>query len=160
VNAFNRFVEGDGRTAGRTDSKVLPAAVAIYLSKGERAMTKAQQVYERVEALVAAGARKAKAFRTVADELGQPFNSMRGAYYSHTRKMGGGKAAPRKKAVTTEDAIESALIVLNKAIDGIDGEIMDAKQRADEAKAEYDRLRSSADERKAAIQAKVDALSA
>ena len=48
-------------------------------------MTKAQEVYDRVEALVASGVRKADAFRQVAEELGQPFNSMRGAYYAHTR---------------------------------------------------------------------------
>ena len=45
-------------------------------------MTKAQEVYERVEALVASGVSKADAFRQVADEYGQPFNSMRGAYYA------------------------------------------------------------------------------
>ncbi len=47
-------------------------------------MTKAQEVYERVEALVASGVKKADAFRQLADELGQPFNSVRGAYYAHT----------------------------------------------------------------------------
>jgi len=51
-------------------------------------MTKAQEVYERVEALVASGVRKADAFRQVAEEFGQPFNSMRGAYYAHTRSTG------------------------------------------------------------------------
>ena len=48
-------------------------------------MTKAQEVYERVEALVASGMKKADAFRQAAEEFGQPFNSMRGAYYAHTR---------------------------------------------------------------------------
>ena len=48
-------------------------------------MTKAQEVYERVEALMASGTRKADAFRQLADEYGQPMNSIRGAYYAHTR---------------------------------------------------------------------------
>jgi hypothetical protein len=125
-------------------------------------MTKAQEVYERVEALVASGARKADAFRQVADEFGQPFNSMRGAYYAHTRAIGQstptGPRRMRKRETTTEDAIEQATIVLNRAIDAIDAEIDIAKTRADEAKAEYEHLRDTAEDRKAAIQAKITAL--
>ena len=123
-------------------------------------MTKAQQVYDKVEALVASGVRKADAFQQVADEFGQPFNSMRGAYYAHTRTLGQSASRSRKKTTTTEDAIESATIVLNRAIDAIDTEVADAKTRTDEAKAEYEHLKGSAEERKTAIKAKVDALSA
>ena len=122
-------------------------------------MTKAQEVYERVEALVASGVRKADAFRQVAEEFGQPFNSMRGAYYAHTRSIGQSVPRTRKRQTTTEDAIDSAVIVLNRAIASIDGEIEVAKARAAEAKAEYEHLRDTAEERKAAIQAKIDALS-
>ena len=125
-------------------------------------MTKAQEVYERVEALVASGVRKADAFRQVAEEYGQPFNSMRGAYYAHTRATGEatptGSRRTRKRETTTEDAIEQAMIVLNRAIDAIDAEIDAAKTRADEANAEYEHMRDTAEERKAAIQAKITAL--
>jgi predicted nucleic acid-binding Zn-ribbon protein len=123
-------------------------------------MTKAQEVYERVEALVASGVRKADAFRQVAEEFGQPFNSMRGAYYAHTRSTGQSVPRPRKRQTTTEDAIESAVTALNRAIDAIGAEIAAAKTRAEEAKAEYEHLRDTAEERKAAIQAKIDALTA
>jgi RNA processing factor Prp31 len=123
-------------------------------------MTKAQEVYERVEALVASGVRKADAFRQVAEEFGQPFNSMRGAYYAHTRSIGQSVPRTRKRQTTTEDAIDSAVIVLNRAIASIDGEIEVAKARAAEAKAEYEHLLDTAEERKVAIQAKIDALSA
>lgn len=123
-------------------------------------MTKAQQVFEKVEALVASGVRKADAFQQVADEFGQPFNSMRGAYYAHTRTLGTKPSRPRKRETTTLDAIESATIVLTRAIDAIDAEVAAAKTRADEAKAEHEHLRDSAAERKAAIQTKVDALNA
>ena len=122
-------------------------------------MTKAQEVYERVEALVASGMKKADAFRQAAEEFGQPFNSMRGAYYAHTRSTGQSAPRTRKRQTTTEDAIDSAVIVLNRAIASIDGEIEVAKARAAEAKAEYEHLRDTAEERKAAIQAKIDALS-
>jgi RNA processing factor Prp31 len=123
-------------------------------------MTKAQEIYERVEALVASGVKKADAFRQVAEEYGQPFNSIRGAYYAYTRSSGQSAPRTRKRQTTTEDAIESAVIVLNRAITSIDGEIEVAKTRAEEAKAEYEHLRDSAEERKAAIQAKIDALGA
>jgi hypothetical protein len=117
-------------------------------------------VYERVEALVASGVRKADAFRQVADELGQPFNSMRGAYYAHTRTLGGTPPRPRRGEVTTGDPIEQALTVLTKAVESIETEVADAKTRVDEAKAEYEHLRDTAAERKATIQAKIEALKA
>lgn len=122
-------------------------------------MTKAQEVYERVEALVASGVKKADAFRQVADEYGKPFNSMRGAYYAHTRSLGGTPERSSKRSAAV-DPIESATIVLEKAIEAIDGEISAAKARAEQAKAEYEHLRDTAGERKTALQAKIDALKA
>ena len=123
-------------------------------------MTKAQDVYDRVEALVASGVRKADAFRQVADEFEQPFNSMRGAYYAHTRTLGGSPSRPRKQAATNGDPIEQAMTVLTRAVESIDAEVADAKTRVDEAKTEYEHLRDTAAERKAAIQAKIDVLKA
>ena len=122
-------------------------------------MTKAQQVYEKVEALVASGVRKADAFRQVADEFEQPFNSMRGAYYAHTRTLGGSPKRSSKRE-SARDPIESATIVLETAIEAIDADIAAAKARVDEAKTEYEHLRDTAQERKANIQAKIDALKA
>jgi hypothetical protein len=124
-------------------------------------MTKAQEVYERIEALVASGVKKADAFRQVAEEYGQPFASMRGAYYAHTRSLGGGSSKRSgKRSAVPVDPIESATIILEKAIEAIDGEISTAKARADNAKAEYEHLRDTAGERKTAIAAKIDALKA
>ena len=123
-------------------------------------MTKAQEVYDRVEALVASGVKKADAFRQVADEFEQPFNSMRGAYYAHTRTLGGAPSRPRKQAASNGDPIEQAMTVLTRAVESIDAEVADAKTRVDEAKTEYEHLRDTAAERKAAIQAKIDVLKA
>lgn len=124
-------------------------------------MTKAQEVYERVEALVASGVTKADAFRQLAEQYGQESNSIRGAYYAHTRSVGGGSPkASGKRSSHPVDPIESATIVLEKAIAAIDGEISSAKAKADQAKADYEHLRDSAGERKAALQAKIDALKA
>ena len=61
--------------------------------------------------------KKADAFRQVADEYGKPFNSMRGAYYAHTRSLG--ESAPRargKRETTTGDPIEQATTVLTRAV--------------------------------------------
>ncbi len=121
-------------------------------------MTKAQEVYERVEALVASGVRKADAFRQAAEEFGQPFNSMRGAYYAHTRTLSDTPSRSRKRQTTTLDPIESATLVLTDALATIDDEVTAAKTRAETAKAEYEQLRDSASERKASIKAKIDAL--
>ena len=122
-------------------------------------MTKAQEVYERVEALVASGVRKADAFRQLADELGQPFNSMRGAYYAHTGTLGGTPARTRKTAQVV-DPIEQATSVLTTALGVIDEQVEAAKTRAEEATGLYKELRDSASERKATIKAKIEALNA
>src|SRR5262249_47746995 len=117
-------------------------------------------VYDRVEALVASGVKKADAFRQLADEYGQPFNSIRGSYYSHTRTLGSeGNPSPPRGRKAPQDPIEAAMTVLRNALDGVDAEVEAAKGRVDEAKAEYERLHDSAGARKAAIQAKIDALS-
>ena len=125
-------------------------------------MTKAQEVYERVEALVASGTTKAEAFRQLATEYGQEVNSIRGAYYAHTRSPGNGNSEARSRTTkkAAADPIESATIVLETAIESIDAEIATAKERSDQAKAEYERLRDTAGERKANLKAKIEALKA
>ena len=123
-------------------------------------MTKAQEVYERVEALVASGVKKADAFRQLAQEYGAEFNSIRGAYYAHTRSLGTSSRSPRKREQAPADPIEAAVNVLEKALAEIDNEVGIAKSRAHDAQTAYEQLRDSAGERKAAIQAKIDALKA
>jgi hypothetical protein len=123
-------------------------------------MTKAQEVFEKVEALVVSGTKKADAFRQVADELGQPFNSIRGAYYTHTRSIGGTPGARRKGEQLPADPIEQATEVLSTALESIDRQIDAAKQAAEDAAATYKELRESATERKALIKAKIEALNA
>lgn len=122
-------------------------------------MTKAQQVYERVEELVSGGSTKADAYVQVAEEFGLKPNSVRGSYYQHTRKLRGGKPRSRKRETTTEDAVASAVATLEQALESIDAEIETARERADEAQREFEALEASATDRKQAIQAKIDALS-
>ena len=122
-------------------------------------MTKAQEVYDRVEALVATGLRKADAFKQVAEEYDAPFNSMRGAYYSHTATLGGTPARTRKTAQAV-DPIEQATSVLTTALEAIDEQVEAAKTRAEEATGLYKELRDSASERKATIKTKIEALNA
>lgn len=124
-------------------------------------MTKAQEVFERVEALIASGVTKAEAFRKIADELGRPYDSIRGSYYGAQRTGSGGSTRSRgPKRTTAEAAIESAVIALNRAIAGIDAEIETAKQRIEQAKTDHEQLKSTANIRKAQIQTKIDALNA
>lgn len=123
-------------------------------------MTKTQQVYERVEALVGEGSTKADAYVQVAEEFGLKPNSVRGAHYRHTRALRGGTSRSRKRETTTADAIASAVATLETAVENIDDEIEVAKERADEAQREYEALAESATDRKEAIQAKIDALTA
>ncbi len=124
------------------------------------AVTKAQEIYDRVEAMVAAGTEKADAFRQIAEEAGRPFDSVRGSYYSHKKKLEGGESKPRtrRRETTPDDALADARAALERAIDSIDREVGAAKSRADEAKAEYEALKGSATERKQAITERLEAL--
>lgn len=119
-------------------------------------MTKSQEVYEKVEALIASGVAKAEAFKQLAEEYGQPINSIRGSYYQHTRA--GSSSKPRRRETTPEDALADARRALERAIESVDREVEQAKLRADEAKSEYDALKASAKERKEAIGQRLEAL--
>lgn len=133
-------------------------------------MTKAQQVYEEIEALIASGdVKKADAFKTLAEQYGQPVDSLRGAYYQHKRVLdnggtpptassGGGTRRTRRRETTSETAVESAIATLRRAIENIDAEIEVAKDRAKEAQAEYEAMQASVGERKAAIEEKITLL--
>ncbi len=130
-------------------------------------MTKAQEIHEKIEAMVASGeVKKADAFKTLAEEYGQPVDSLRGAYYQHKRVLDNGGTPPanggtrrtRRRETTSETAVESAIATLRRAIDSIDVEIEVAKERAKEAQAEYEAMQASADERKASITEKITLL--
>ncbi len=126
------------------------------------AVTKAQEVYDRIEAMVASGTEKADAFKQLADEAGRPYDSVRGSYYSHKKKLEGGDnakpARTRRRETTPDDALADARAALERAIASIDREVETAKSRADEAKAEYEALKGSATDRKKAITERLEAL--
>ncbi len=125
--------------------------------------TKAQEIYEEIERRIAAGTDKADAFKALAEETGRPFDSLRGAYYSHKRKLEGGGSAgkparTRRRETTPDDALADARAALERAIDSIDREVEAAEERATEAAAEAKALKESAAERKKAITERLEAL--
>jgi hypothetical protein len=126
----------------------------------------AQEVYEKIEAMIASGEiKKADAFKTLAEQYGQPVDSLRGAYYQHKRVLDNGESSPtgnasgtrrtRRRETTSETAVESAITTLQRAIESIDAEIEVAKERAKEAQAEYEAMQASAGTRKASITEKI-----
>jgi len=119
-------------------------------------MTKAADIHQRIEEMVASGTTRADAFKQLSEELGIKPNSVRGAYYQATK--GNGETKPRRRETTPEDALADARAALERAISNVDREVEAAKVRLDEAKAEYDSLKASATERKAAITATLEAL--
>ena len=130
-------------------------------------MTKAQQTYERVNALVESGTQKAAAFKQLAEEYGQPVDSVRGAYYGHKRVLERGDESStgsrparrsRKRETTAEDAVASAVATLRAAIDSIGVELETARQRAEEAQAEYEAMHAASAGRIEQIQAKIAVL--
>jgi hypothetical protein len=126
-------------------------------------VTKAQEVYEKVEALIASGVDKSDAFKQLAEETGRPYDSLRGSYYTHKRKLEGGSegaksSRTRRRETTPDDALADARASLERSIASIDKEVEVAKERAQESAAEYEAIRGSADERKAAIAERLEAL--
>jgi hypothetical protein len=122
-------------------------------------MTKAQEVYEKVNTLIEGGAERPDAFKQVAAEYRQPVNSIRGSYYSYSRgATGNGKGRPRRRETTPEDALADARAALERSIEAIDREVEAAGERAREATAEHEALKASATERKAAITERLEAL--
>lgn len=150
----------DGSPVGGREQSLLRADTFIDAgTHGGHAMTKAEEVYGKVEQLIAAGTSKADAFKQLAAEYGQPVNSIRGSYYQRTRQDNGGTSSrPRRRETTPEDALADARAALERAIGAIDREVETAKERSEEAKAEYDALKASAGERKAAISKRLEAL--
>jgi molecular chaperone DnaK (HSP70) len=123
-------------------------------------MSKAQDIYDRVEA-VAREQRisKKEAHDIVGKEFGMKPSSIRGAVYQ-ARKANGQTGRRRVRETTTDGAVASAVETLEDAREAIDEEVEAAKERADEATREYKALKDSAADRKAEITAKIEALSA
>lgn len=145
---------------GRKDNVFAPAVNAIQ-PKGALVMTKAQEIHQRVTALVDAGAEQADAFRQVAEEAGLKYDSVRGAFYTARRSAEGGtptKRRSRKRETTPQDAVASAVATLEAAIEAIEHEVEAAQERADEAAAEAEAIRSASSGRIEEIRAKIAVL--
>lgn len=123
-------------------------------------VTKAQEIYDQVNEMVASGVGKADAFKQLAEEEGRPVDSLRGSYYSHKKKIEGGESKPRtrRRETTPDDALADARAALERAIGSIDREVEAAEERATEAVAEAKALKASAADRKAAITERLEAL--
>jgi predicted nucleic acid-binding Zn-ribbon protein len=123
-------------------------------------VTKAQEIYERVEAMIAAGTDKSDAFKQLATEADRPYDSIRGSYYSHKKKLEGGepRSRTRRRETTPEDAVADACAALERALDSIDREIEAAEERAKEAAREAESLKNSAADRKKVITERLEAL--
>jgi predicted nucleic acid-binding Zn-ribbon protein len=124
-------------------------------------VTKAQEIYDQVNELVASGTEKSDAFRQLAEAASRPYDSIRGSYYSHKKKVEGGEGRPsrtRRRETTPEDALADARASLERSIASIDREVETAKTRAKEAAAEYEAIRGSAEERKKTITERLEAL--
>jgi hypothetical protein len=123
-------------------------------------VTKAQEIYDEVNRRVAAGAEKSDVFRQLAEAASRPYDSIRGSYYSHKKKVEGGESRPRtrRRETTPEDALADARASLERSITAIDREVEVAEERAAESAAEAKALKASAAERKKTITERLEAL--
>jgi hypothetical protein len=124
--------------------------------------TKAQEIYEEIEKRIASGIDKSDAFKALAEETGRPYDSLRGSYYTHKRKLEGGDSTKpsrtRRRETTPDDALADARAALERAVASIDREVEAAEERATESVAEAKALKASAAERKKAITERLEAL--
>jgi hypothetical protein len=123
-------------------------------------VTKAQEIYDRVEGMIASGVEKSAAFKQLSEEADRPYDSIRGSYYSHKKKLEGGetKTRPRRRETTPDDALADARAALERAIASIDREVVVAEERAAESAAEAKALKASAADKKKAITERLEAL--
>jgi hypothetical protein len=114
------------------------------------AVTKAQEIFEEVKRLTASGIEKADAFKQIAEQKDRPYDSVRGSYYSHKKKIEGGESKPRtrRRETTPDDALADARAALERAVQSIDREVEVAEERATEATAEAKNLKASAADRR------------
>jgi hypothetical protein len=124
------------------------------------AVTKAQEIFEEVEKMTASGIEKADAFKQIAEQKDRPYDSVRGSYYSHKKKIEGGESKPRtrRRETTPDDALADARAALERAIASVDREVEVAEERAAESAAEAKNLKASATDRKKAITERLEAL--
>lgn len=150
----------DASTVGGRTQVLLSAAKAIHDRKGSETITKAQEIYDEINRRVAAGIEKSDAFRQLSEEAKRPYDSVRGSYYSHKKRIEGGETKPRtrRRETTPDDALADARAAFERAIEAIDREVEAAKNRAKEAAGEYEEIRGSAEERKAGITKRLEAL--
>jgi hypothetical protein len=122
--------------------------------------TKAEEIYHRTHALMEQGMSRTEAFDKIAEEEQRPKDSIRGAFYAHKKKLEGGesKPRPRRRETTEADALADARAALERSISNIDREVEAAKEKADEATAEYEAMRDSAEGRKEAITKRLEQL--
>jgi hypothetical protein len=115
------------------------------------------RAHEKVNKLMDGGMSRPDAFKQVAQELGIKVNSARGRYYSYSQGATG-KSRPRTRETTPEAAVEAARSSLERSIEAISKELEVADERAAEAAREAKALRDSADARRQAIEARLEAL--
>lgn len=154
-------LSGGGFTGPRKERFTLSAGRrAIHrIPKEEPPVTKAQEIHERADALMAEGKTRPGAFKQLATELGIKLDSVRGAYYTAVKASGEGRTSrPRRRETTPEDALADARAALERALGAIDREVEAAENRAKEAKAEADALKRSSQTRKAEISKRLEAL--
>lgn len=122
--------------------------------------TKAETVYQEVQALLDSGVERRDAFKQLAEKYGQPLDSIRGAYYGAKKKIEGGTSPSRTRRRETSlgAALEDARASLERSLANIDREIEAAEERAAESAAEAKALKDSAAERKKAITERLEAL--
>jgi dsDNA-specific endonuclease/ATPase MutS2 len=152
-----------GLSGVRKAEGFLRTGIAIQIRQPRRkpVATKAEQLYDEVQALIGSGVERSEAFKQIAESHNRSLDGVRGSYYSHKRKLEGGTPTrSRRRETTPADAVGLATTALRKAIESIDREIEAAEERASEAAAEAEALKDSAAERKAEIEAKITALEA
>jgi len=68
-------------------------------------VSKADDIRQRVDALVAAGTPRTEAFKQLAAELSTKYNSLRGAYYTAAKGSAGSPSRTRRRETTADDAL-------------------------------------------------------
>jgi hypothetical protein len=122
-------------------------------------ITKAEETYAAIGKLLEAGMRLSDAVRQIAADNGRSEAAVRASYYNQRSRLGlKGDSRRGGQTLSVEDAINEAKQLLERALVRIDSEVEVAKAKAEAAEAQYEALKTSADERRSELERKIAAL--
>lgn len=121
----------------------------------------AEQYYDAVEELKAAGRSNADAIRDVAAKFNKTPNAVRGSLHQYKVRRGHGTSSRRRsrsQGASVDDLVNGARDSLERALKLVDAEVAEAKAALDSAQERYEQAVAEVKTKKADLERKLKAI--